>query len=164
MKAWWEKLSSRDRAALVLLAIFVGAVAAWGAVWLPLDRARTRLSAQVAQAEGDLAFMQGAAGELKRLRATGALNPMDRAGKSLLALADASAREAGLGAALKRVEPVGAGRVNVWFEGVPFDALVAWLEQLDQRFGVRSDELSAERAAQLGTVDARIGLTEAVAP
>jgi general secretion pathway protein M len=164
MRAWWDRLAARDRVALALLAAFVGAVLAWGAVWLPLDRARTRLAAQVTQAEGDLAFMQGAAGELKRLRATGALNPLDRAGKSLLALADASAREAGLGATLKRVEPVGAGRVNVWFEGVPFDALVGWLEQIDQRFGVRADELSAERAAQLGTVDARIGLVETVAP
>ena len=160
MNAWWQSLPSRDRMALAVLVAFVLVVVGWLGLWRPLARAHDSLATQVTQAEADLAFMKGASGELLRLRATGALNPLDRAGKSLLALADASAREAGLGATLKRVEPVGEGRVNVWFEGVPFDAMAAWLEQLDQRFGIRADELTAERAAGTGTVDARVGLTE----
>lgn len=161
MSAWWRGLSARDRTAVIALGAFVAIVVGWLGLWRPLTRARDSLVAQVTQAEADLAFMKGASSELVRLRANGALNPLDRAGKSLLAIADASAREAGLGATLKRVEPVGEGRVNVWFEGVPFDAMAAWLETLDQRFGIRADELSAERAAQTGTVDARVGITEA---
>ena len=53
------------------------------------------------------------------------------------------------------------GRVNLWFERVPFDALATWLESLSRRYGVAVDELQVERAVDTGTVDARIGISDA---
>jgi general secretion pathway protein M len=158
--AWWNTLSLRDRRALAVLAAFVALALAWFALWQPLAASRDRLAAQVERAEQDRAWMQSRATELGQLRAAGALDPLDRSGKSLLALADAGAREAGLGANLKRVEPVSEGRVNLWFEGVPFDSMTTWLDQLEGRYGVRVDDLSAERAGGVGTVNARVGLAD----
>jgi general secretion pathway protein M len=156
----WRELSPRDRRALGWLAAALLAALGWFAVWQPLASARVRLSHQLEQAERDRVVVQARASTIGRLRAEGALTPLARGGKSLLALADSGAREAGLGGALKRVEPVSQGRVNLWFESVPFDALTTWLEQLEQRYGVRVDELSAERAAGLGTANARVGLVD----
>ena len=156
----WRTLPARDRRALAWLGAALALALAWFAVWQPLQAARVRAGNQLEQATRDREWIRERSAEIGRLRAQGALLPLARGGKSLLALADAGAREAGLGGALKRVEPVSQGRVNLWFESVPFDALTDWLEQLEQRYGVRVDELGAERAAGLGMANVRVGLVD----
>ena len=158
--ARWRALPARDRRALAWLGAALLAALAWFAAWQPLAAARVRLSNQLGQAQQDRDWIRDRAGEIGRLRAQGALLPLERGGKSLLALADSGAREAGLGGTLKRVEPVSQGRVNLWFEAVPFDALTDWLERMEQRQGVRVDELSAERAAGVGSANVRVGLVD----
>lgn len=84
-----------------------------------------------------------------------------RAGKSLLALADATARSGGLGDALRRVEPAGARTVKLAFESARFDVLVAWIEALATSYGVEAVELSVDRADGVGFVNARVTLQDA---
>jgi general secretion pathway protein M len=158
---WWQRQSARDRVVLSAGALLVVLLLGWAYAWLPLQQSRTALAAEVAQAEADLVWMRSVAPELQGLRSAGTATGLDRAGRSLLALADGTAREAGLGAAMQRIEPAGAGRVNLWFEHVPFDALVGWLESLHQRYGVDVDELLVERAVDTGTVNARVGVIDA---
>ena len=74
-----------------------------------------------------------------------------------LGVVDGSARQAGLGSAMKRVKPDGKSGVRVWFEGVSFDSLVGWLATLsDQQVTVRS--LSLERPGEPGRVNAQLTL------
>ncbi|MFI4970566.1 MAG: type II secretion system protein GspM, partial [Lysobacterales bacterium] len=101
------------------------------------------------------------AAEIEQLRSTGTRSRADRQGKSLLALADASARGAGLESALKRVEPVGARSVRVSFEAANFDALVQWIEGLSMSYGVEANDLSTDRADGIGLVNARVTLQDA---
>jgi general secretion pathway protein M len=163
MKAWLQRQSARDRRVLAGGAGLVAALLLWAFAWYPLAASRDALAAAAAQAEADLAWMRGVAPELSQRRASGAMTGLDRAGRSLLALADGTARDAGLGGALVRIEPAGAGRVNLWFERVPFDALASWLESLSRQYGVSVDELQVERAVDTGTVDARVGVVDAAA-
>ncbi len=160
MSAWWQRLSARDRMTLTLGALIATAILLWAFAWQPLTRAHAQLSARVRQSEQDLAWMQHVASTLKQRRAQGSSVGLERAGRSLLALADGTAREAGLEGVLKRVEPVGEGRVNVWLENTGFDHTISWLEGLKNRFGVRVDELSVDRASAPGTVNARITLID----
>lgn len=158
---WWGNLAARDRR---VIAIGLAILIATGA-WLGFESlftARASLRAQVAKAEADAAWMKQASASLVQLRQAGVVATGDRAGRSLLALADASARDSGLGAALKRVEPVNEGRVNVWFEGAPFDVMATWLESLAQRYGVSVDELSVDRVEGpgQGLVNARVTLLD----
>ncbi len=85
----------------------------------------------------------------------------DRQGRSLLALADASARAGGLEGALRRVEPVGASSVRVSFEFARFDALVGWIEGLTRDYGIEATDFSADRADGVGLVNARVTLQDA---
>jgi general secretion pathway protein M len=85
----------------------------------------------------------------------------DRQGRSLLALADATARSAGLEGALRRVEPVGTSGVRVSFEFASFDVLIAWIEQLTREYGVEATDFSADRADGVGLVNARVTLQDA---
>lgn len=158
--AWWRTLSERDRRMLMIGAPIVFLLLGWSFVWYPLTRAREQLQVRVARERGDLAWMQQAAGEATVLRAKGARGQVDRQGKSLLALADVSARGAGLAAALKRVEPTGPKSVRLSFETANFDALIGWVDALGRDYGVQATDLSADRVEGIGLVNARIVLEE----
>jgi general secretion pathway protein M len=163
MKAWFANQTLRDQRVLVIGALLVMVAMLWAFVWDPLSRSRAALAVRATQSETDLAWMRGVASELRAGRAQGVATGLDRAGRSLLALADASAREAGFATALKRVEPTSAGRVNIWFEGVAFDAMADWLEMLARQYGVSVEEFVLDRAVATGTVNARLTLVDTIA-
>ena len=158
--AWLQKLSARDRRVLAVGSIVVAVMIGWAFVWYPLARARTQLQARVQQERTDLAWMRASAGELATLRSKGARGQVDRQGKSLFALADVSARGAGLAAALKRVEPTGPKSVRVNLESANFDALIDWIDALARDYAVQTTDLSADRIDGIGLVNARVVLEE----
>lgn len=157
LRARWQALAPRERRALSLGALVLGALLGWLLVWEPQVAARDAWRLRVAAAEADLAWMRAVA---PRVQAGGATAPAAGApdGRSLLARVDASAREAGLGNALLRVEPIAAGQVRVTLEQAGFDGLMRWLETLSSTQGVRVTELSAQRGDGVGLVDARVSL------
>ena len=160
MASWWQGLSERDRRVLIIGAFLAAALLGWSFAWNPLARARAQLGAQVERQRTDLAWMRASAGEVDALRNKGARGQVDRQGKSLLALADVTARGAGLSAALKRVEPSGPKSVRVSFETANFDALVGWIDALARDYGVQATDLSAEKVEGIGLVTARVVLEE----
>ncbi|MBS0487713.1 MAG: type II secretion system protein M [Proteobacteria bacterium] len=161
IRAWWNAQSVRDRRVLVAGGIVVAILLTWALAWIPLSRARASLTAQVAQQRADVAWMRQSLAQARELRTQGARGNVARQGKSLLALADATARADGLGDALKRVEPTGAASVRVSFEVVDFDVLSNWLEALARDYGVSVTDLSVDKSQGLGLVNARVTLQDA---
>jgi len=157
---WWQKQSERDRNVLAVGAAIVALLLAWAFVWYPLARARAQLESRLDHERMDLAWMRQAGGELQELRAKGARGKIDRQGKSLFALADVTARGAGLGTALKRVEPTGPRSVRASFEAANFDALIGWVDGLARDYAVQTTDFSADRVEAIGTVNARVVLEE----
>ena len=158
---WWQAQSERDRRTLRWGAAVVALLLVWALVWHPLAQRRALLEQDLVAGRDEQAREQRAAAQLAQQHGTAQRARGDRAGKSLLALADTSARDAGLGAALRQVEPAGARHVKLSFEAVQFDALVQWLELLASGYGVQTSELSADRADGAGLVNARITLQDA---
>jgi general secretion pathway protein M len=158
--AWWQKQSERDRRTLAIGATAVALLLAWAFVWYPLARARTQLESRVERERTDLGWMRQAGGELQALRARGARGQVDRQGKSLFALADVTARGAGLATSLKRVEPTGPRSVRASFEGANFDALIGWVDALARDYAVQTTDFSADRVEGIGLVNARVVLEE----
>src|SRR5581483_1437548 len=99
-------------------------------------------------------------GEARELGVQGARGSVERQGKSLLALADATARSAGLAGSLKRVEPAGGRSVRVTFEVANFDVLMNWLDALARDYGVEVTDFSADKVEGLGLVNARATLED----
>lgn len=160
IRARFQALPERDQRMLMIGAIVVALLLGWAFVWYPLAQTRQQLGARVDADRGALAWMHQARTQLPGLSAHSTQAGADRQGKSLLALADASARGAGLVNALKRVEPNGARSVRVNFEAANFDALVGWIESLARDYGVQASDLSADRAEGLGLVNARVTLED----
>ena len=159
--AWWQALAANERRLLRLGAAAAALLLGWALVWHPLAAKRVELQQNVENQRRDLAYVRLGAAEIERQHAVGTRSRADRQGKSLLALADATARGGGLENALKRVEPVGARSVRVTFDGANFDALVRWIEELSRNDGVEASDLSADRADGIGLVNARVTLQDA---
>lgn len=158
--AWWAGLQPRERNVLAIGAIVVALLLGWALLWYPLAHARHELSARVARENADLTWMRQAQAQAHALHAQGSRGQVSRQGKSLLALADASARSAGLAGALKRVEPTGNDNVRVTFDVADFDALVNWLDALGRDYGVQVTDLSVDKVEGLGLVNARVTLRD----
>jgi general secretion pathway protein M len=161
MRAWWNGLAEREQRLVAMGGFAVVLMLGWAFVWHPLVVKRAELRDAVDAQQRDLAFVRVAAADVDRFRASGKQGRRDRQGRSLLALADASARDAGLEGALKRVEPVGAASVRVSFEVARFDALIAWIEGLTRDYGIEAIDVSADRADGVGLVNARVTLQDA---
>ncbi len=159
--AWWGALAPNERRMLGIGSAVVALLLGWALVWHPLAMKRAELETTIEGQRRDLAYVRVGAAEIERLHAAGTHSRADRQGRSLLALADATARSAGLDTALKRVEPVGARSVRVSFESANFDALVGWIEDLSRSYGVEASDLSADRADGVGLVNARVTLQDA---
>jgi general secretion pathway protein M len=160
--SWWQNLQTRERNMLSIGTVVIVAMLLWAFAWYPLSRARADLAKTVAAQRDDLAHMHAASVDITDLRARATRGGADRQGKSLLALADVTARDekSGLGNTLKRVEPVGPKSVRVSFESASFDALMSWVDGLGRSYGVVATDLSADRAEGAGIVNARVTLED----
>jgi len=159
--ARWNALAPNERRMIAVGAPLAALLLGWAFAWHPLAMKRAELQREVEQQQGDLAALRAGTAEIERQRAAGVRSRGDRQGRSLLALADATARGDGLEGALRRVEPVGSRSVRVSFEGASFDQLAAWLEGLSRHYGVEANDLSADRADGIGLVNARVTLQDA---
>lgn len=160
IREWLGGLQPRERSVLLAGGAAAALMLGWALLWYPLAHARSDLIARVARQHDDLAWMRQASAQAGDLRKQGTRGSADRQGKSLLALADVTARSAGLAGALKRVEPAGGNSVRVSFEIANFDVLADWLEQLARDYGVQVTDFSADKVEGLGLVNARVTLQD----
>ena len=161
MKDWLEGLEPRERRLVLAGATLVGLLLVYLLLLAPLLAAYGERAGRVEQQRADLAWMQQAAARIQQLQGQGGAPGGALGDRSLLAVVDGSAREAGLGNALRRVRPDGTLAVRVWFEGVPFDALVEWLGRLDREYRVQVKLITLERQTEAGRVHAQLTLEAA---
>ncbi len=159
MKAWWAARAPREQRLLAVGAIVGGLLLVWAFVVYPQQRAHRAAQDAVIASERDLAWMRQVAPALQG--GGGVVASASSGGRSLLAQVDATARAAGLAAAIGNVEPQPNGRVGVSFNDVPFDALMRWLEPFAVQQGARIESFSAQRKPANGLVDVRLTLIEA---
>jgi general secretion pathway protein M len=157
---WWRQLAERERRLLAITAAVVVVFVCWLGIWRPLDRMHQDTSTQLERQRAEIQWMRAAAQEVARLKSGKPLNVRDRGNQSLLALAEQTARQAGLGSAFRRGEPAATDQVRIWLEGADFDALISWLDKLESERGVSVLDSDLERTAIAGQVSARLLLTE----
>lgn len=154
----WQQLEARQRRLIVLAAgvLFAALVYVW--VWEPLSQAREAEREHIAQQQALLNWLDAVAPLAERLRSSDQANrePSDR---SLLGLADETARAAGLAGAMARIEPTGDREVRVWLEGADFVAVMGWLEDFSRSQAVQVGQLQVDRAGSEGRVNVRVTLS-----
>ena len=113
---------------------------------------------RVATQQVELDWLQALAPEVTALRQrdTGVRDLGDR---SLLGVADHTARAAGLAGALTRIEPTGNNQVRVWLDGADYGVALVWLQRLSAEYPIDIEQLAVERGVGSGQVTMRVTLT-----
>jgi general secretion pathway protein M len=150
----FEELAPRERRLVYLAGGFVAVAAIYLIIVMPLQAYSSRSVNRVAQKTADLAWMQQAAPQVMAAGAAGG----GGSGESLVVLVDRTAREAGLGAAVRDQSPNGDNGLRLRLEGAQFDVLIAWLANLQQQHGVTVDSANVDAATAPGLVNASLTL------
>lgn len=162
VRAWLAGLSQRER----MLVLAAGAVAAVGVLYvalvLPLTTMASRREARVERKAADLAWMREVAPAVTAAAKAGGAVEVP-SGESLVVLVDRTAREAGLGGALRDQSPNGENGLRLRLEGAGFDTLVEWLGRLQQRHGVHIEAANFDATGSPGLVNASLTLAHAAA-
>jgi general secretion pathway protein M len=159
MKDWFLGLEKRER-----LFVLVGGAAGvvlviWGLLLNPLYSTSAATANRIDTKRNTLAFLRVAAAEIAASGDAPAARP-DLAGQSLVVVVDRSAREAGLGTALTRNQPVGDDGIRVRLDDASFDAVARWLATLNASSGLAIESASFDRTPAEGRVNASIVLRQ----
>jgi type II secretory pathway component PulM len=155
--AFWLSRSPRERAVLAWTGVAIVAILLFAFVWLPMERARTRLAQELPPLRASLAEMRAQAGEVKALRA---LPARDAAPATPLATLVASGSLAqGLPGA--RVAALDARRASLTVDDASWARLVEWLHWAGASHGLAVDEAMVEALPAPDRVRARLVLSAA---
>lgn len=153
MKDWFEGLSQRERLALALGALALAVMLFVILVWQPIVSKHGELADTLDRRTADLAWMTTAAAQIKALEGSASEAPVTDE-RTLIARVTTELKEAGLQA--DQIRPEGENRLRLTLEGVSFTAMLAPLERLRNRYGVRVREAAVESTDRTGVVDARL--------
>ncbi len=159
MKAWWNRLQTRERILLGVAALVVALTLLWTLIWEPLAASRQALRDELAAQQALLDWLERIEPQVEQLRR------QDRGersleGRSALAVVDQSARAAGLAGALKRIEPGAGGEIRVSFEQAAFVELMSWLETLIRTRPLVVTRFDVSRGNQPGRADSLVVLRQ----
>jgi general secretion pathway protein M len=152
LQKWFELRNRREQLVLLIGAGTVVLVL-MVALLLGLHRSVAAAGQRVATKRHDLAWLQTVAPQVGALRSTPA-----HSNESLVVLVDRVARETGVAQSLSGSQSSGNGGLRVRVEKASFDALVAWLGQLSQQYGVSIESANVDATAAPGVVNATLVL------
>lgn len=157
---WLGRMTTRDRRALLAGGTALAVILLWALVYAPLQDRRDELQRQVEALQRTLTVVEDAGrrtASLRTHRPAGAAPVGANGEQSLVTLVDTSGRNAGLAAAMRRIEPLADEATRVDLQQAPFEQLIVWLQTLATRHGVVAREISLDRR-DTGVVDARVQL------
>lgn len=158
MKAWFLSLTSRERTMVQYAGIVVAIFIVYLAIIDPIATNYAKNKKNVATASETLAWMKSAAIEIKQLGVGVSSSNRPQGKQYTLSMVDRSAKKAGLGSVMKRVQPEGESGVRVWFENASFDELIKWLSDIEVKNGLSVNEINIEQAESTGLVNVRVFL------
>ena len=150
--AWYRSKDVRDQRVIQGLLTVTLATAIWLGVWKPVSDWRDIQRNRLENARATLEWMQVNESRAREVAAAQANAQGDRA---LLPMITRSAAAAGL--ALTRVQPEADNAVSIMLQSQTFDAVVRWLNQLEQNNGIIVSRVAFD-AAGPGLVNAQLRL------
>jgi general secretion pathway protein M len=159
-RAWFEARPPREQLILAVGAVVLTLSLVYLLLWQPFALARDHAAARLAASRSLAARIEqiGAQGQGQQ---AGAGQPLVGPEVSLLSAVDQASKDGVLGKAPSRVQPDGDKQVRVWIEDVPFEAVLRWMDDLQNRYAIRVDAVTLEKRPAAGTVNARLSLMRA---
>jgi general secretion pathway protein M len=155
MMDWFLQLERRERVVIVTATIVAVLLLFWTLAWAPLRDGTAALDIEVADRSREVI-------DLKRAANLTTTSPVTVAGGDnapvLGVLIEATARNQGLSSQFEGVVFDGVDVARVDFSNAPFDRLVSWLIELEQRHGLRVVSANFSRTGAAGLVSGDVRL------
>ncbi len=145
----WDQLSSRDRLALKLLAVVLAVAFIYLVIWKPITGFKNSAQSRYESANELLAMVSSQ-------KAQGGRAGAGRFKGSLVSLVTRSSQQNKL--TISRYEPKNNNSMRVWFESAQFNALMRWLNVLNQTHGIQVNDITIEQGKASGLVRANVVL------
>jgi general secretion pathway protein M len=156
LRARWLGLEPRERVMVTVTVTCLALFIVYTAIIAPMTKSLTRLRTAVPEDQAKLATMRTQTAQIVMLKARGA--SLSARSGSILATVEQTATQRGLRGAITRMEPEGSSAVHLQLDAVPFNALIAWLAELQQTHGVRAQSANFDADPAPGMVRARLYL------
>lgn len=154
-QAWqtfWLARNARERSLLTIGGVFLLLALLYGLAWLPISEGRKKLSKSVPQLRADAAQMRANLQQITGLQAnTGAA-----AGDARQAV-ESALQAAGLRDKVSAVDRIDNQRLRLTLNGVAFDGLLGFLENMQSQQRLRVESLQIQ-AAESGRVKGSVTL------
>ena len=154
MRQWFQSLVARDQTALMILAAVLGVWVFIQVIFVELDGRRQRLTAGNEALASTLSRIDLKVEQLAALRADGGGVQVNLT-RTLSQLSET------LGLPVKRLQPNSRGEVQIRFEGIAFDGLLQFLEQIEGSSGLVVVDGSISSAGNNGGVTATLRVSGA---
>lgn len=157
LQDFWQQRNARERIMLCVLSALVILLLWYTVLWEPLRARETQLERNIAANEADLAWLQAAA--VQYTSAEPGTVTTQGTKQSLLAVTDLAAKSARLTQEMGNAMNVTTNTVRISFDDAPYDQLLKFIYQLQNRYGVSVTNLLLDKQKAEGLVDARLTLT-----
>jgi general secretion pathway protein M len=147
----WNALPLQTRRLIVAGTVVIAVTLLYVIAWLPLQKDLVRLRTSVPLEAEQLNWMrlQAPAAKATRAKMTGA------AGAPISGI-EQSALTHGMRTYITRLEAEGSAGARVTLEAVPFNALIAWISELQAAQGLIVEETTINAHATSGVVNAQL--------
>ena len=146
----WAARSPRERAAISITATVLAAILIVALIWLPLERARTRLAAELPGLRASVAQMRVEAAEVQRLRTL----PAREASLTPAALMASGTFTQGLPGAT--ASAIDTRRIRLTVADASWNAVIAFVERTQAAHGFSVESATVDALPTTGRVRAEI--------
>ena len=148
----WQGLAPRERQLATAIAVVLGVFLLYLVLWAPMQRDLNRLRVSVPQDRAKLATMRAQANQVQQLRAR-----LPAAGQrgNIMSVLEQTANTRGMRQNIARMEPDGPSGARVFMDEVSFNAMLAWLAELQSQ-GIRVENATVQRRPSPGLVNVRV--------
>lgn len=153
---WFNQYNPREQLIILLGAACLLLYVLYLSVWRPLAEQQQQLQLQNQRAQETLVNVKVLADQYKQLQQTGATSQSSE-NLNLSQIVDRSVASNQL--SMKRYQPAADGDAQIRFENMPFDNLLSWLDQMENRYGLLIKDLTVSPGSQVGLVNLSVRLS-----
>ena len=159
LRNWFESLQPRERLMVVLTSIVVVITLFYVAVWEPLHKGLQQELEKRDNLQASLAWMQGAAQEVRALRAAGVSGQRRNDNAPVSLTIEKTAASSGIKSKLGKLESSGKNAARARLDNVDFNQMILWLNTVEQNYGIAASSVNIESTDKPGIVNARISFS-----
>jgi len=150
---WYEGREPGEKPIIVALTALVVISLLWLMIWKPLSEWRTFSENRYVNAQSVWDWMQANEADARQTARSGAGGATTR---SLLPVITRAANSHGL--RLNRLQPEADGAVSVVLQAQSFNAMLKWLDELEQQHKVSVQRVSLDAEGKPGLINAQLRL------